>query len=61
MGCSRILRQIFTTFFNPEGLASFVPRIDVIAGDHITKYWDGKESIQGMSIVKEFTFAMAVI
>lgn len=50
---------MITTFFNPEGLQKFVPRIDAITRDHIAKYWEGKESIEGMPTLMEFTFAVA--
>ncbi|KAG0563653.1 hypothetical protein KC19_8G048800 [Ceratodon purpureus] len=52
-------RRIFTTFFNPDGLQTFVPRIEAITLDHMAKHWEGKDTIRGLATLKEFTFAVA--
>lgn len=46
-------------FFGPEGLQNFVPRMCALAKSNLAEYWDGKDHIQGVSVVKEFTFAIA--
>jgi len=53
------VRKLFSTFFNPEGLQSFVPRMDALARGNLADHWEGKESIQALYVVKEFTFAIA--
>jgi cytochrome P450 family 26 subfamily A len=53
------MRRIFTMFFGPEGLQNFVPRMCALAKSNLAEYWDGKDHIQGVSVVKEFTFAIA--
>ena len=59
MNCCRKFRRIFTTFFNPDGLQTFVPRIEAITLDHMAKHWEGKDTIRGLATLKEFTFAVA--
>ncbi|KAG0563656.1 hypothetical protein M758_8G047100 [Ceratodon purpureus] len=56
----RKLRRIFTSnFFNPEGIALYVSRMDAITRDHIAKHWEGKDSILGVPTVREFTYSVA--
>ena len=56
----RKLRRIFTSnFFNPEGISLYVPRMDAITRDHIAKHWEGKDSILGVPVVREFTYSVA--
>ncbi|XP_024362776.1 cytochrome P450 716B1 [Physcomitrium patens] len=55
----RRARRVYTNFFKPEGLQSFVPRIDELARSHNSKYWEGKEFILGGPTVRDFTFAVA--
>jgi cytochrome P450 len=55
----RKARRLITTFFNPEGLQTFIPRMDAITRDHMAKHWEGRDSIRGVTTLKEFTFAVA--
>lgn len=47
------------SFFNPESLRSFVPKMSKIAGDHFRKEWDGRDEICLADMTKEYAFAVA--
>lgn len=36
-----------------------MPKINAITRDHIAKHWEGKDSIDGMLTIREFTYSMA--
>ena len=46
-------------FFGPEGLQNFVPRMCALAQSNLAECWGGKDHILAVSVVKEFTFAIA--
>lgn len=51
-------RRIFTSFFGPEALQSFVPRMDALARSNLESLWEGKDQIVGVPVLKEYTFAI---
>ncbi len=59
-GCPRQARRIFTSFFSPEGLQSFVPRMEIMVKAHFVQFWEGKDKIMAFKTMKRFAFALAV-
>jgi cytochrome P450 len=52
-------RCIFTSFFGPDGLQRFVPRMDKMVRAHFVQFWEGKDEIMAFAIIKQFAFALA--
>ncbi|CAK9197081.1 unnamed protein product [Sphagnum troendelagicum] len=52
-------RRIFTSFFGPDGLQRFVPRMDKMVRAHFVQFWEGKDEIMAFAIIKQFAFALA--
>jgi cytochrome P450 len=55
----RHARRLFTSFFGPDGLQHFVPRMDKMVRSHFVQFWEGKDEIMAFTTVKQFTFALA--
>jgi cytochrome P450 family 26 subfamily A len=55
----RHAHHVFTSFFGPDGLQSFVPRMEKMVRDHFVKFWERKDEIMVFAIIKQFTFALA--
>jgi cytochrome P450 family 26 subfamily A len=55
----RHARRIFTSFFGPDGLQRFVPRMDKMVRAHFVQFWEGKDEIMAFAIIKQFAFALA--
>ncbi|KAH9534687.1 hypothetical protein CY35_17G018200 [Sphagnum magellanicum] len=51
-------RCIFTSFFGPDGLQCFVPKMEKMVRDHFVKFWEGKDEIMVFAIIKQFAFAL---
>jgi cytochrome P450 len=45
--------------FGPDGLQSFVPRMEKMVRDPFVKFLEGKDKIMVFAIIKQFTFALA--
>ncbi|KAH9548172.1 hypothetical protein CY35_11G074800 [Sphagnum magellanicum] len=52
-------RRIFTSFFGPDGLQRFVPRMDKMVRAHFVQFWEGKDEIMAFAVIKQFAFALA--
>ncbi len=59
MDIPRHARRLFTSFFGPDGLQHFVPRMDKMVRSHFVQFWEGKDEIMAFTTVKQFTFALA--
>ncbi|CAM6013127.1 unnamed protein product [Sphagnum balticum] len=51
-------RRIFASFFGPDGLKSFVPRMDQTVTSHLVQFWENKEEVMGVETLKKFTFSL---
>jgi len=51
-------RRIFASFFGPDGLQSFVPRMDQMVRSHLNQFWENKEEVMGVETLKQFTFSL---
>ncbi|CAN5962129.1 unnamed protein product [Sphagnum jensenii] len=51
-------RRIFASFFGPDGLQSFVPRMDQTVRSHLDQCWENKEEVMGVETLKQFTFSL---
>ncbi len=58
MDVHRHARHMFTSLFGPDGLQSFVPRMEKMVRDHFVKFWEGKDEIMVFAIVEQFTCAL---
>jgi len=54
----RKARRIFASFFGPDGLKSFVPRMDQTVRSHLDQFWENKEEVMGVETLKQFTFSL---
>ncbi len=54
----RKARQFFASFFGPDGLKSFVPRMDQTVRSHLDRFWENKEEVMGVETLKQFTFSL---
>ncbi len=55
----RQARHVLMTFFGPNGLQSFVPRMHKTTIAHFAQFWEGKDEIMARNPIKHLTFSMA--
>ncbi|KAI4344840.1 hypothetical protein L6164_012027 [Bauhinia variegata] len=56
---AKMMKKLLMSFLNPEALRNYVPKMDSIAQQHISKHWQGKEEVVVFPTVKLYTFELA--
>ncbi|CAM6037135.1 unnamed protein product, partial [Sphagnum compactum] len=53
-------RQILLSFFSPIGLQSFVPRMHETTRAHFEQFWEKKDEITDVTLLKKITLSLAI-
>jgi len=57
---SRKAQHVFASFFGPDGLQRFVPRMDKMVKAHFVQFWEGKNEIMAVTTMKQFALTLAI-
>jgi cytochrome P450 family 26 subfamily A len=55
----RQARHVLMSFFGPNGLQSFVPKMHKTTIAHFAQFWEGKDEIMAGNPIKHLTFSLA--
>ncbi|MED6124134.1 hypothetical protein PIB30_056224 [Stylosanthes scabra] len=56
---AKMTRRLLLSFLSAEALRNYLPKMDIIAQNHIKTHWKGKEQVAVNSTVKLYTYALA--
>ncbi|MED6124136.1 hypothetical protein PIB30_056225 [Stylosanthes scabra] len=56
---AKMTRKLLLSFLSAEALRNYLPKMDIIAQNHIQTHWKGKEEVVVYSTVQLYTYALA--